>query len=108
MLDHFQTVASLTRSLFGLWLDVKILAHDTTGDAVKKYNEFPEIERYRAAEKLVNFATANPHSLTMDISAQRAFMMTRRENKKLPARRESATDTRSTGRDKTYVREHGA
>jgi hypothetical protein len=72
-LDHFQSVAALTRSLFELWLDLKILAQDTTGDAVKKYNEFPEIERYRTAEQLVNFATSHPQSLRMDISAQRAF-----------------------------------
>jgi len=70
-LDYFQTVASLTRSLFELWLDLKILAQDTTGDDVRRYNEFPELERYRAAERLVEFAATNP--VTMDISAQQAF-----------------------------------
>src|SRR6266478_517460 len=40
-LDHFQSVAALTRSLFELLLDMKILARDKTGDAVKRYNEFP-------------------------------------------------------------------
>jgi hypothetical protein len=46
-LEHFQNVASLTRSIFELWLDLKIPAKDQTGEDVRKYNEFPEIERYR-------------------------------------------------------------
>jgi hypothetical protein len=73
-LDHFQTVASLTRSLFELWLDLKILAQDTTGDAVKRYDEFPEIEKFRAAERMVNFSAAQPQSWGTDISAQQAFL----------------------------------
>ena len=45
-----------------------------TGWADQIWNEFPEIERYRAAEKLVNFADANPQVLKADTSAQRAFL----------------------------------
>jgi hypothetical protein len=117
-LDHFQTVASLTRSLFELWLDLKILAQDPTGDAVTSYNEFPEIERYRAAEQMVNFAAAFPQSWTTDISPQRAFhadpqraqrvasVKAQRKNGRLP---EHWTDTnvraraRSVGQEAMYV-----
>jgi hypothetical protein len=73
-LDHFQSVAALTRSLFELHLDMKILAADKTGDAVKRYNEFPEIERYRRAEQLIAFDAANPGQIKQDLSAQRAFV----------------------------------
>lgn len=73
-LDHFQSVAALTRSLFELLLDIKILARDKTGDAVKRYNEFPEIERYRRAEQLVVFDASNPNQIKQDLSAQRAFI----------------------------------
>ena len=59
-LDHFQSVAALTRSLFELLLDMKILAADKTGDAVNRYNEFPEIERYRRAEQLIRSTRAIP------------------------------------------------
>jgi hypothetical protein len=72
-LDHFQSVASLTRSVFELWLDLSILAQDAGGDAVRSYNEFPEVERYRVAEQLIRFATTSGQPLKMDISAQRAF-----------------------------------
>jgi hypothetical protein len=34
---------------------------------------FPEIERYRVAEQLINFSNAHPQSLKMDITPQRAF-----------------------------------
>jgi hypothetical protein len=43
-LDHFQSVAGLTRSLFELLLDMKILATDKTGDAVKRYTPYPEYQ----------------------------------------------------------------
>jgi hypothetical protein len=58
--DHFQSIASVTRSLFELWIDLKILAQDTTGEEVRKYHEFPEIERYRTAEQMVKFVDAHP------------------------------------------------
>jgi hypothetical protein len=73
-LDHFQSVASLTRSLFELHLDIKILAADKTGDAVRRYNEFPEIERYRRAQQLIAFDAAHPGQIKQDLSAQRAFV----------------------------------
>jgi hypothetical protein len=73
-LDHFQSVAALTRSLFELLLDLKILARDKTGDALKRYNDFPEIERYRRAEQLVKFDASNPNQIKQDLSAQRAFI----------------------------------
>ena len=72
--DHFQSVAALTRSLFELLLDVKIIAADTTGDAVKRYNEFPEIERYRRAEQLIAYDAQHPGQIKQDLSAQRAFV----------------------------------
>jgi hypothetical protein len=73
-LDHFQSVAALTRSLFESLLDMKILAADKTGDAVKRYNEFTEIERYRRAEQLIAFDAKHPNRIKQDLSVQRAFV----------------------------------
>jgi hypothetical protein len=73
-LDHFQSVAALTRSLFELLLDMKTLAADKTGDAVKRYNKFPEIERYRRAEQLIAFDTKHPDGIKQDLTVQRAFV----------------------------------
>ena len=73
-LDHFQSVAALTRSLFELHLDMKIIAANKTGDAVRRYNEFPEIERYRRAEQLIAFDVVHPDQIKQDLSAQRAFV----------------------------------
>jgi hypothetical protein len=72
-LSHFQTVASVTRSLFELLLDLHTLARDFTGEAVQSYDAFPEIERYRVAEQLIRFSEGQPQRLNMDISPQRAF-----------------------------------
>ncbi len=97
-LEHFQSVASLTRSLFELWLDLQILAQDQTGDAVRSYHEFPEIERYRVAEQLVNFADVSPNMLKGDISVQRAFLADPQRKQRIDA----ARGTTSSGKRGRY------
>jgi len=72
-LDHFQSIASAARSIFELWIDLELLAQDTSGDAVRRYEAFPELERYRRAGQIVQFADAHPNAITMDISRQRSF-----------------------------------
>lgn len=73
-LQHLQSVASATRSLFELWLDMKQLAANATGSTGEKFHAFPEIERYRAAEQLIKFSEKNPRVLNRtDISRQQAF-----------------------------------
>jgi hypothetical protein len=116
--DHFQSIASVTRSLFELWIDLKILAQDTTGEEVRKYHEFPEIERYRTAEQMVKFVDAHPQALRMDISRQRVFhadperavriakVKTRRKDRKLPAHwtdKDVRSRARSVGQEAKYV-----
>ena len=59
--------------MFEQWLDLKILANDSTGEAVTQYNEFVEIERYRVAKKLIEFADSHP-TFTTDLSHQRRFV----------------------------------
>jgi hypothetical protein len=77
---------------------LKILAKDQTGEDVKKYNEFPEIERYRAAEQLVNFADANPQVLKADTSAQRAFLADLKRKQRVDA----AVGTNAPGKRARY------
>lgn len=72
-LDHFQSVASAARSIFELWIDLELLAQDTSGEAVRQYDAFAELERYRRAEQIVRFADAHPNAIAMDISRQRSF-----------------------------------
>lgn len=70
---HFQAAAAAARSLFELLLDMKILADDDTGQSVKKFREFPEIERFRVAENLVSFADKHPGHMKFDVSQRRRF-----------------------------------
>jgi hypothetical protein len=53
---------------------MKILAADKTDDAATRYNEFPEIERYRRAEQLIAFDAKHPDQIKQDLSVQRAFV----------------------------------
>jgi hypothetical protein len=53
--SHYQTVAAGARSLFELLLDIKLIESDPSGQMVKKFHAFPEVEKYRAASKLVSY-----------------------------------------------------
>jgi hypothetical protein len=72
-LDDVQSVASATRSIFELWIELEMLARDITGEAVQKHNSFAELQRYKHAEQIVQFADAHPDFQKMDVSPQRAF-----------------------------------
>jgi hypothetical protein len=74
-LEHFQSVASAARSIFELWVDIELLARDTTGEVLKKYNSFPELERYNKAKKLLRYLDAHPdvHHCG-DVSIQRTYV----------------------------------
>ena len=71
---HFQGAAAAARSLFELLLDIKALATDETGELVERFHAFPEVERFRVAEKLVSFCDNHPNDMNPDDSHQRAFV----------------------------------
>lgn len=70
---HFQAVAVGARSLFEIWVDMKLLAEDSTGESVGRYHAFPKVERFRAAKKIVEFSDKNP-ALKIDCAHQRALV----------------------------------
>lgn len=69
---HFQAVAVGARSLFEIWVDMKLLVEDSTGESVRRYHAFPKVERFRAAKKIVEFSDANP-ALKVNCAQQRAL-----------------------------------
>jgi hypothetical protein len=54
----FQAITMLARSLFELAVDIRLI--DVIPDAVKKIVTFSEVEKLRAANRIVAFKTANP------------------------------------------------
>lgn len=70
---HFQGAATAARTLYELLLDLKILATDKTSVSVERFHSFPEVEKYRVAEKLVSFRDSHPNS-TKDVFRQRKFI----------------------------------
>ena len=72
-LRHLQSVASATRSIFELWIDIRELAADTSGNSITKFHQFPEVERYRAAELLLKFAATNSTIAQSELLHEKAF-----------------------------------
>jgi Family of unknown function (DUF5677) len=68
---HFQAAAMLTRSLFELAVDIKLVDKIPQGWAKMVF--FPEIEKLRSARQMVDFANKNP-SRAIDVSSQASFV----------------------------------
>jgi hypothetical protein len=56
---QFQGVLAASRSLFELFLDIKILSDDSTDELVDKFYAFTAVERYRVAKQTVKFYNDN-------------------------------------------------
>jgi hypothetical protein len=70
---YYQSIASIARSLFELYLDINIIISDSTDNSVKKFIKYPEVDKYRAASKIVNYVASNPES-SIDVSVQKQFL----------------------------------
>ncbi len=70
---HFQAVAVGARSLFEIWVDMKLLMEDSTGKSVEQFHAFPKAERFRAAKKIVEFSDKNP-TLEVECAYQRTLV----------------------------------
>jgi hypothetical protein len=71
--SHWQAVASAARSLFELSLDIKLIQSDATGELVRKFHTFPEVEKYRAAQKLVSYCDRT-NNTKIECANQRKFI----------------------------------
>ncbi|MGH9436688.1 MAG: DUF5677 domain-containing protein [Terriglobia bacterium] len=66
-----QAIAMVARGLFELAVDTKLI--DVIPDAVRKILAFSEVEKLRAARKIVKYKAANP-AATVDASIHDAFI----------------------------------
>jgi hypothetical protein len=73
----FQAIVMLARNLFELAVDMKLLG--VIPDAVERFAIFAEVEKLRAAEKIVTFKRAHPNS-KVDTSIVAAFITNNKAN----------------------------
>jgi hypothetical protein len=57
---HFQSVASATRSILEIYLDMEILHRDLFADGVTRVAAFMEAQKLKAARKILKFFADNP------------------------------------------------
>jgi len=69
---HVQSIASSTRSLFEVGLDLALLHQ--TDDSVVRIEAFTRAERYRVAKKLVEYYANRPVPADLSIDHQRAMV----------------------------------
>jgi Family of unknown function (DUF5677) len=68
---HFQAIAMLTRNLFELSVDIKLI--DLIPDGPAKIREFTDVEKLRAARKILRYKAANP-SAKVDTAPYSSFV----------------------------------
>jgi hypothetical protein len=69
--SHFQAIAMLTRSLFELAVDIRLV--DVVQDSVTKINEFNDVEKLRCARKILKYAAIS-QTTRIDTSIYSAFV----------------------------------
>ncbi len=67
---YFQTVATAARSIFELVLDIKLIVDDQIENGLKKFKEFPKIEKYRIINEFAKFQRDNP-DIRCNVSSKR-------------------------------------
>jgi hypothetical protein len=70
---YFHNVIASTRMIFELHMDLQLLIDDLIENGVIKYVNFPDLQKYRAAKKLVNFYKQYK-SLEHDISLYEKYI----------------------------------
>lgn len=71
---HHQAVAAGARALFELALDCQTLATDQSGLELQKYEAFPEVEHFRASEKLISFYDRTPGRTLHDLAERKRYV----------------------------------
>lgn len=69
---HFQAVAKIARGLFELAVEIRLI--DVIPDAVPKMVAFQRLDRLKAAQKAVAFASNNTLEFPIDLSPFQAFI----------------------------------
>jgi len=65
---HYQTIGSITRSIFEMFIDISSLFIDKTGETFDRYIKFSEIEIFRWGKAVNEFYKENPEMLKFDNS----------------------------------------
>lgn len=84
---HYQAAASAARSLFELLIDLLLLAADRDGKDVERFISFPDVERYRVAERLVAYRRDHPEFTLVDPAVMEAFVASPGKEEVIDARR---------------------
>lgn len=71
---YFQGAAAAARALFELLLDIKMLGTDQTSKSIQRFHAFPEVEKFRVAQKLVRFCDNHPNTIDRNLTTQRSFI----------------------------------
>jgi hypothetical protein len=71
---HFQSVSAGSRSILELYMDIVLLTRDQTSESTERFHAFTRVERFRVADRIVDFFDANPSEKQDDIAAQRALV----------------------------------
>ena len=71
--EHYEASSTLAASMFELYADLLFLSGDETGDMLKRRIEFFEIQKFRAAHRMVSFHDESGGENCLNVEPQRRF-----------------------------------
>ena len=72
---HVQSIAASARSLFEIGVDISLFHRDGTNDSVERIEAFTRVERYRVAQRLVDYYANRPLPPDLNIDEQRRLVV---------------------------------
>jgi Family of unknown function (DUF5677) len=76
---HVQSIAGCTRSLFEIGVDIELFHRDGTNDSSSRIEAFTRVERYRVAQKLVDYYANRPLPPDVNIDEQQRLVRDQHE-----------------------------
>ncbi|HOO56406.1 MAG TPA: hypothetical protein PLN69_06265 [bacterium] len=71
--EHYEAIVTLAGNLFELFIDMNLLTGDETGEMHRRRREFLDIQKFRAAHRMVAFHDESGGRTVLDVEEQRRF-----------------------------------
>jgi hypothetical protein len=71
---HVQAIAASARSLFEIGVDIELFHRDGTNESTNRIEAFTRVERYRVAQKLVDYYSNRPLPPDLNLDEQRRLV----------------------------------
>jgi len=71
--EHYEAAATLAAPVFEMYVDLRLLSGDDTGDMLRRRIEYFDIQKFRAAHRIVSFHEESGGRTELDVDEPKRF-----------------------------------